>query len=209
MCTASFVWSHNCVPCLPIPCIGPDVLSQCQISQKLISPNPCPLSFILNSSQYSSLLDHLLISFPLWFLGWHLTILSQPDLYAFTFFLPLFFFLQSTGFNIWTFCVDRRNVTVPGTNHWRCLLAFDKAYQLCYIVADAFLVGTVVQNSLWKPTVSLHSPFAALFSHEWMSSVCNSPGAAIGFWLQTVHYSFFFFSKLDVSVYVCMCTLIL
>lgn len=92
MCTASFVWSHNCVPCLPIPCIGPDVLSQCQISQKLISPNPCPLSFILNSSQYSSLLDHLLISFPLWFLSWHLTILSQPDLYAFTFFLPLFFF---------------------------------------------------------------------------------------------------------------------
>lgn len=117
-------------------------------------------------------------------------------------FLSFFFFLQSTGFNIWTFCVDRRNVTVPGTNHWRCLLAFDKAYQLCYIVADAFLVGTVVQNSLWKPTVSLHSPFAALFSHEWMSSVCNSPGAAIGFWLQTVHYSFFFFFKAGC---ICIC----
>lgn len=46
-------------------------------------PQPLPsLFFFVISSQYSSLLDHLLIAFPLWFLGWHLTILSQPDLYA-------------------------------------------------------------------------------------------------------------------------------
>lgn len=56
-----------------------------------------------------------------------------------------------------------------------------------------FLVGADVQNSLWNLSMSLHSPCAALFSHEWMSSVCNSPGAAIGSWLEIMHYSCFFF----------------
>lgn len=80
-----FVWSHNCVPwlvSLPVPHIGPDVLSrQCQISQNAFLFSPSPAAF---HSYFFTILEpigsptHFFFLF--WSLGWHLTILSQPEL---------------------------------------------------------------------------------------------------------------------------------
>lgn len=101
--------------------------------------------------------------FSLWFLGWHLTILSRPpDMYTLYTFSPLF--LQSTRFNIWTLLeivvmsqfLDQitKNVFWHLTKPVNC------------VILSLMLLGAIVQNSLWNPSVSLHSMCAALFSHE-------------------------------------------
>lgn len=118
----------------------------------------------LVSSQYSSLLDHLLISFfSLWFLGWHLTILSQPpDVYALYTFFPLF--LQSMRFSIWTLLeivvMSQFLEQITENVFWHLTKPVN-----C-VILSLMLLGAVVQNSLWNPSVSLRSLCAALFSHE-------------------------------------------
>lgn len=101
--------------------------------------------------------------FSLRFLGWHLTILSRPpDMYTLYTFFPLF--LQSTRFNIWTLLeivvMSQFLEQITKNVFWHLTKPVN-----C-VILSLMLLGAIVQNSLWNPSVSLHSMCAALFSHE-------------------------------------------
>lgn len=109
-----FVWSHNCVPwlvSLPVPHIGPDVLSrQCQISQNAFSfslPFPNCFSFLFLHNTRAYWITHSFL-FPLlvpWLASYNTEPTRAVSFIHFSYFLPPFLFLlRSMGSSTRTFC---------------------------------------------------------------------------------------------------------
>lgn len=116
----------------------------------------------------------------------------------YTLFFPLF--LQSTRFNIWTLLeivvMSQFLEQITKNVFWHLTKPVN-----C-VILSLMLLGAIVQNSLWNPSVSLHSMCAALFSHEWMSSVSAVP---VPHWVLTRSNALLLFFQNRVYLCVCMC----
>lgn len=174
---------------------------------------PLPqLLFILISSQYSSLLDHPLISFSSF--GPLVGILQywanqSCKLYTLIFCPPFLFLLRSMGSSTRTFLpivvMSQFLEQITGNVSWHLTKPVN-----CVILSP-MLLGAVVQNSLWNPSASLRSLRAALFSHEWMNEclVLQQSRCRIGFLKWCITLVYLYQNRVHLCVCVCTCVLFL
>lgn len=179
-----------------------------------VLPSLPQLFFILISSQYSSLLDHPLISFSSF--GPLVGVLQywaneSCKLYTlFLFFAPFFISFAKYGVQhsdlLPIVVMSQFLEQITGNVSWHL------TKPVSCVILSPMLLGAVVQNSLWNPSASLRSLRAALFSHEWMnewmSSVATVP---VPHWvLEMMHYSCLFVSKPGAPMcMLCTCVLFL
>lgn len=211
-----FVWSHNCVPwlvSLPFPHIGPDVLSrQCQISQNAFLFSLPQLLFILISSQYSSLLDHPLISFSSF--GPLVGVLQywanqSCKLYTLIF-CPLFYFCEVWGLALGPFC-----------RLSQCHSSWNKSLEMSPGIWQSRSTVLYCRRCFWVQLFKTHCGILARHcaacvlhyspTNEWMNEclVLQQSRCRIGFLKWRITLVYLYQNRVHLCVCVCTCVLFL